>query len=368
MSELVDLGVVDKRLGGLERPASPGVTSGLARALAERLDFDVLLVRIVLVFLTIFTGLGLAIYVWGTLLTPRVGHEPPITRYAPGFAQWNRTTQLLIIGGSSLLIGLLWGAGSAGTGIALAIAAIVAWLLISRRSPQSKPAAAESAAIQDPVPAPEADETYEAWQARMRGAVESHPAPTSRPSSPPSSNPPASPAPRRSWLGGLAVLGVGAVAGLVPVLLGVLNPLTIASSALGAMGLALVAWSLLRRSRRIPGLVLAVCLVMAATTAVLSLPGAGVQSVTGSPQAPGGSEFDYFNAKDVELDFSGVTDGGIEINAVLSEIRITLPEGARIEVNQVGSTVDMPLLTDGPADGLLIEINAVGSTVTGVYE
>lgn len=356
MSELVDLGVVDKRLAGLERPASTGITSGLARTLADKLDFDVVLVRVALVFLGVFTGIGLAIYVWGTLLTPRVGQEAPIRRLAPGFQKLNRTLQLLIIAGSTVLLGLIWGAGSAGTGLALASIAVTAWWLIARKA-GGRPAAQEPGP--EPV-APEAQETYEQWQSRMRGAVDPYPVATA----------PAAPvapvAPKRGWWGGLGILAVGGLTMGAMRFTGIGSATTIASVGLLVMGLLLVLWSLMRRSRRIPGLVLVLCLMLAAGTAVIGTGGFQAQTVAGAPLADEGADYDYVNARDVELDLGHLTRGRVTVNAVVSQVTLIVPTGATYEINQFGSEVELPPVVTGGAEGLVIEINAVGSQITGV--
>lgn len=360
MSELVDLGVVDKRLAGLERPASTGLTSGLARALAQKLDFDVVLVRVALVFLAVFTGIGLAVYVWGTLLTPRVGKEAPIHRLVPGFRQLNRTTQLLMIAGSTVLLGLVWGAGSAGTGLAIAGIAVTAWWLITRKS-TGLAVAPEPAPEPEPEPvAPEPDETYEQWQSRMQGAVDPYPMATL---------PVATAAPaavKRGWWGGLGILVAGGLTMGTLLFVGIGSPTTVASAGLVVMGLLLVLWALIRRSRRIPGFVLVLCLILAAGTALVGSGGFQAQTVAGAPLADEGAEYDYVNTRDVELDLGHLTQGRVTVNVVMSQVTLVIPPGATYEINQFGSEVELPPVVVGEAEGLIIEINAVGSQVTGV--
>lgn len=78
MNTHVDLSLVDQRLAGMERPLATGPTSGLSRALSERLQIDALLIRVGFAVLTLFSGIGLALYLWGTALTPRAGGTAPI--------------------------------------------------------------------------------------------------------------------------------------------------------------------------------------------------------------------------------------------------------------------------------------------------
>jgi phage shock protein C len=62
----------------MERPAEGRMVAGVAAAMADYLDVDATIVRIVIATLTLFGGAGLGLYLAGWLLIPDEGEEHSI--------------------------------------------------------------------------------------------------------------------------------------------------------------------------------------------------------------------------------------------------------------------------------------------------
>ncbi len=62
----------------LRRPRQDRMIAGVAAGIAEYLDADVTIVRIVIAVLTVFGGAGLALYIAGWLLMPEEGSDRSI--------------------------------------------------------------------------------------------------------------------------------------------------------------------------------------------------------------------------------------------------------------------------------------------------
>lgn len=364
MSTHVDLSLVDQRLAGMERPASGGLTSGLSRALSERLHIDVVLIRVGFAVLAMFSGIGLALYLWGTVLTPRVGGVAPIRRLLPRFVQWTRNTQLIVIGASTLLVALLWSTGNALPTAALLGLALVAWLTMARRSP-SAPSAQRVASWPPPQTGSQPTETVEQWRQRMEQAAARQQLPEVNLYDDPQPKP--APVARRSWLGALLVVTAGTGGAAAAIVFGTVSPPVVFASGAVASGVVLVAWSLLRRSRRIPGIALALVLIMSVCTAALGTAAVTPLSYSTAAETDANQrEFDYVNVSGAELDLTGHESGLVTVNVVASDVTVALPGDATVELTHFGSTVDIPPATRGAKGSLRVEINALGSTVTGV--
>lgn len=364
MSTHVDLSLVDQRLAGMERPASGGLTSGLSRALSERLHIDVVLIRVGFAVLAMFSGIGLALYLWGTVLTPRVGGVAPIRRLLPRFVQWTRNTQLIVIGASTLLVALLWSTGNALPTAALLGLALVAWLTMARRSP-SAPSAQGMASWPPPQTGSQPTETVEQWRQRMEQAAARQQLPEVNLYDDPQPKP--APVARRSWLGALLVVTAGTGGAAAAIVFGTVSPPVVFASGAVASGVVLVAWSLLRRSRRIPGIALALVLIMSVCTAALGTAAVTPLSYSTAAETDANQrEFDYVNVSGAELDLTGHESGLVTVNVVASDVTVALPGDATVELTHFGSTVDIPPATRGAEGSLRVEINALGSTVTGV--
>lgn len=333
MSNVLDLGTLDPRLHGLVRPADSRVTSGLCRAIAERYQVDPLLIRLAAIGLTLAGGLGLVAYAWGTVLTPRGNGEPPLRRLLPVFEDWSRTTQLAVVVLTMVVtVGLHGLRGSIPWGPVI-IVGVIALLVRRRRAAAAHPdprAWAPPTALGGSV-----EESLAAWRARMaaHGAApvvpDQHlpevdlyaPAPAPRPRSVPPERAP------RSWWGAFAVVAIGAAAAGTPVLTRLTpNLLWAATAGTLAMGVALVGWALLVRSRRIPGAVLALALAAAAGTAGL----ASWAAEGPSPQASTAAHTTYWVVGDSNgvVDLREVPDdrpSTVRIVAKLAEVRVLLP-------------------------------------------
>jgi phage shock protein C len=64
----------------LYRPLKNRMIAGVAAGIAQYLDADVTVVRIVMVALTVFGGVGIALYIAGWLLIPHEGSEQSIAQ------------------------------------------------------------------------------------------------------------------------------------------------------------------------------------------------------------------------------------------------------------------------------------------------
>lgn len=395
MNQALDLAVVDPRLRGLRRPVDTRVTSGLCRALAERFGIDPLVVRIAAIVLTFAAGLGLVLYAWGTLLTPRVGGTAPIQGLVPAFARWSRTTQLVVMAVSSLAVIIIL---SSTTGLSIGPAVLLVVLFLVARRKGRPPATRWAPPVWSPPPtsmptvkAP--PDTVEAWRARVgayAGRPESaadplpvvdlygpEPAAT-KPSRPPLVRP-AEARPPVTWFGGTAVVVLGLGAAALPVVLG-LEPALLWSlaAATGVVGLSLLLWALLVRSRRLPSALLVVALLCGAgTTAVsfdhLAPSGRGYTSytaVTGEPVTfPFTATSDaVVDLRDTPLEVAAV----VQIDATLSDVRVLLPGAPRHvqATERLADVVDDPRATGAgpaPASQLTLVINATMSQVTLEY-
>jgi phage shock protein C len=76
----------------LRRPIQDRMIAGVASGIAEYLDVDVTVVRIVMVVLSVCGGAGIALYVAGWLLMPNEGSEQSIAgRFARTHRTWSRS-------------------------------------------------------------------------------------------------------------------------------------------------------------------------------------------------------------------------------------------------------------------------------------
>ena len=66
------------RRTALRRPVQDSVVAGVAAGLARYLGVDVMIIRLAFVVLTIFGGVGIALYLAGLLLIPEEGSEVSI--------------------------------------------------------------------------------------------------------------------------------------------------------------------------------------------------------------------------------------------------------------------------------------------------
>ncbi len=356
MTNLVHPGQLDPRLADLQRPPHTGFTGGLCRALATRWRVDPIIVRLAAIALTFAGGVGLALYAWGCLLTPRTGGTPPILRWLPAFGRWSIRTQALVVALSSLVLvlsvarqtGVSWGP--------VIIVGAVAWGVTRRRRSAGD---AHGATADYPPPAhsvapgaqPSPGETVEQWRARLAVHAGS-PLPTVDLYAPaPQPQPPAvRPASRTSWWGALTVMVLTAVGGAVPLLLG-LQPALLWSGAGATLTAAvlLLLWSLLVRTRRLPGALLVLALVGAAGTGALAVNQSQTTMLPLDQGVGGTAQYSFVGDVSGTLDLTALatdTPATVTIDATASVVNVQLAQPpANIQVNS--DTIDVTLPSRG---------------------
>jgi phage shock protein PspC (stress-responsive transcriptional regulator) len=135
----------------LRRRATDRVAAGVASGLADYLNVDPLLVRVVLVGLVLFNGAGLFIYLAAWLFIPVEGRDVSIVEGwirrlgAPGGTAWTIAWIFLAIVGTAVLFNVLDSVelrGGVGPveGFVLALVVIVGGILLVRRTAAGDPA------------------------------------------------------------------------------------------------------------------------------------------------------------------------------------------------------------------------------------
>ncbi len=335
MPELVHPGQLDPRLEGLERPEGTGLTGGLCRALAERWQVDPIIVRLVMVALTFAGGLGIALYAWGWLLTPRVGGTPPILRGLPAYGGWPRNTQAIIVAVSSLVLvltlarqtGVAWGP--------VIVVGVLAWAMARRRRGFAhSPDAAQSdhATSVQPPSARGADETVEQWRARLSSHAGT-PLPAVDLYAPEVSAAPPRPSSRgasqsTSWAAALLIVALSLGAGAAPFLTGLTPSLLWASLiATGTAAALILGWVLVARRRRLPPVLLVLALVGGAGTGYLASAHAAIpQPEVVAAGADPSYTFVGEIPADVDLTDMDNQPASLTIDATASVVRIRLRE------------------------------------------
>ncbi len=341
MPELVHPSQLDPRLVDLQRPQHSGFTAGLCRALAQRWGVDPLIVRLAAIALTLAGGVGIGLYAWGWMLTPRVGGQPPILRVFPAFSRWTTTTQIIIIAASLLAVLL---SGSSQTGVALGpvlVVAVLVWALSRNRG-----RAAASSANSPPAVRPtglvggagQADgESVEAWRARLASHAGS-PLPTVdlyAPEPTPSSAPvPYSPAAQKtSWGAAAAVVLVTGLAGAAPFAFGMQPALLWGCvTAGGTAGVSLLAWSMMSRRRRMPGVLLIVALVGAVGSGLLAVNHSAAVTVPLDQAINPVAQYSFVGEVDGQLDLTGIAadeEATVTIDATASVVHVQLAAAPR---------------------------------------
>lgn len=344
MPELVHPAQLDPRLAGLTRPQSTGFTGGLCRALAERWQVDPIIVRLVMLALTFAGGVGIALYAWGCLLTPRVSNTPPILRWLPAFGTWPKNTQLIIIAVSSLVL-VLTVARQTGVGWGpVIVVGALAWAMARRRrnsadSPDATPTDTSFTSV--PRSARSSSESVEQWRARLSPHADS-PLPAVDLYAPEASRqstaPPTQRSRRNNWWAAAAILLLMAVAAVVPVILG-LTPAVLWAGVLasGTAAVLILLHALIMRSHQLP--VVLLLLVLSGAVGVGLLAANQAPAVGGpSPVVPGEEHsYTFFGEAPAELDLTGLqldapTTVSIDATASVVQIRVDDPPG-NIEVN-----------------------------------
>ncbi len=360
MTELIHPAQLDPRLADLTRQTSTGFTGGLCRALAERWQVDPIIVRLVVVALSFAGGVGVALYAWGWLLTPRSGGTPPILRWLPAFGGWPKTTQAIIVAVTSLVLvlsvarqtGVAWGP--------VIVIGALAWAMARRRTngqgdaPPSAHSGYEPPLPQDRVPADRAggehnpvgrapDETVEQWRARLSPHADS-PLPAVdlyAPEEPGHGSMPVARTTRRSsWAAASLIVVVSVAAGAVPFAVG-MSP-TLLYGALATTGTAAVlilGWSVAARKRRLPQALLVLALAAGAGTGLLATTWAAgpTQQAVAASADP---HYTFVGEVPVEVDLTTMTSqpDTVTIDATASVVRLQLAEIPRV-IDVVGDAI-----------------------------
>ena len=346
------MGDVPENLPVISRPRGGAIVGGVCAGLAQRWKVDPNLLRISIVVLAFFGGLGLAAYGAGLLLMPREGQpEMPVRRFLPFTRSWSTPTVVAATIGALVVVVGLTSSGGIGLGPVIVIFAI--WFFGFRNHGSSRPAP-------PPEPTP-FERTADAWRQRM--AEQNTPgyeattllAPTAQRWTQPYTNPaadlvvrdnepPAVLAERRRrrqfWWLALACVGTGV---LVVTILGFAGlpagPLAYASAVLAGLGLTLLLASRVGRPPMLlPATILAglVTAAMLGSAAIGRIPDIGdvgdyERVVTSATEL----EPIHVTAGDVTLDLSGLqltTDKDLTIQVKAGSVDLTLPAEVASEV------------------------------------
>lgn len=320
------------------------MVGGVCAGMARRWRVDPNLLRIAIVVLAFFGGLGVAAYGAGLLLMPREGQtQMPVQRYLPFTRSWSTPTVIAATIGALVVIVGLTSSGGVGLGPVLIIFAV--WFFGFRNHGQTRPAP-------PPEPTP-FERAADAWRVRMAEQQTpgyedvALPAPAeqrwTQPYTDPVSDlvvrdnePPAVLAARRRrwqpWGLAIALVGVGI---FVVVMLGLAGlpatPLAYGSAVLAALGLTLL---LTARSGR-PPLLLPATIIAGLVTA----------SMMGSASAIRLADVgDYHRVVTTGSELSDVTVTAGDVALDLSKLELTADRHLTIKVN--AGSVDLTLPAD----------------------
>ena len=354
-------GDVPENLPVISRPRGGAMVGGVCAGMARRWQVDPNLLRIAIVVLAFFGGLGLAAYGAGMLLMPREGQtQMPVRRFLPFTRSWSDPTVIAAtIGALVVLVGVT-SSGGIGLGPVLVIFAV--WFFGFRNHGQTRPVA-------PPEPTP-FERAADAWRVRLAEqktpGYEAVALPAQAPPAPPlpaateqrwtqpytnpaadlavrDNLPPSVVADRRRrwqpWGLALSLVGVGI---FVVVMLGLggipPTPLAYASAVLAALGLTLL---LTARSGR-PPLLLPATIVsgivagsMLGTASIGPLGPVGElrRTYTSAAEMP---EVIEFAAGEVDLDLSGLQltqDRDLDIRVRAGSVALQLPVGVTSEID-----------------------------------
>ncbi len=317
------------------------MVGGVCAGLAQRWRVDPNLLRIAIVVLAFFGGLGVAAYGAGLLLMPREGQaEMPVRRFLPFTRSWSTPTVVAATIGALVVIVGLTSSGGIGLGPVLVIFAV--WFFGFRNHGATRP-------TPPPEPTP-FERAADAWRVRMAEQQTpgyedvALPAPSeqrwTQPYTDPVSDlvvrdnePPAVLAARRRrwqpWGLAIALVGVGI---FVVVMLGLAGlpatALAYASAVLAALGLTLL---LTARSGRPP-------LLLPATI----IAGVVAASMMGSATAIRLADVgDYHRVVTTGSELSDVTVTAGDVALDLSKLDLTADRDLTIKVN--AGSVDLTL-------------------------
>lgn len=381
MTTELDLAWFDPSLGGIQRRPASGVTTGLSHAIAERIGVDVVLVRVVFVVLALCSGLGIALYGWGTALTRGPQGTRPIDRVLPGFRTWPAALQkIAVVVATATLMAMVGSAFPLPWGPGVLVLIVLAFM--RRRALRTTSAVPHQQPVHHPgypapAPGPLDDQSLiDLWRRSVTNAVGTQRAvvparqlpevdlyaedeePLDRESAP---------EPKVSWWAGLGVLAAMlATAGVTGGLMGFSGMIALAS-ATAVGGLGAVVFALTARNRRLPRFVLALVAVPVVATGWL----AAQTSSASAPLQPDTYEVQVI-AEDAVVDLRTHDLSGydtVRVEAIASNVEVILP-GPVQSISAVQSwAADVTDLTgNAPSGGdfleLDLEISARLSTVT----
>ena len=224
----------------LRRRATDRVAAGVASGLADYLNVDPLLVRVVLVGLVLFNGAGFFIYLAAWLFIPVEGSDTSIVEGwirrlgAPGGAAWTVAWVFIAIIGTAVLFNIVDSIDGrmgfdSGTGFLLALVIIVGGILLVRRTTAEGGRTDGAALVAADVTAADATQSHAPIVRRERAPRES--------------------SPLGLYVLGLTLVAVGALAVIDAQPATELLPGLYAGVALAVIGLGLVVGAWLGRAR-----------------------------------------------------------------------------------------------------------------------
>ncbi|MGV8907550.1 MAG: PspC domain-containing protein [Propionicimonas sp.] len=375
----------------ISRPRGGAMVGGVCAGLARRWRVDPNLLRIAIVVLAFFGGLGLAAYGAGMLLMPREGQaQMPVRRLLPFTRTWSTPTVVAATIGALVVVVGLTSSGGIGLGPVVAIFAV--WFFGFRNHGSSRP-------VPPPEPTP-FERAADAWRRRLAeqntpgfetttvsapvGALALAPAEQrwSQPYTDPAADlvvrdnePPAVIADRRRrrrlWWLALSFVGIGVLAVTILGLAGLpTGPLAYASVVLAGLGLTLL---LAARTGRPPLLLPATIIAGLVTAAMMGSAAVGQIGDVGDYHrvVTAGSDLEPVNltAGDVKLDLSGLqlaTDRNLAIHVGAGSVDLTLPTSVNTEVTWKVKAGDFDPGNGAKTDGFdLSGVNSYPATTAG---
>lgn len=360
--------VPDNNLPVITRPRTGAMVGGVCAGLARRWQVDPNLLRIAIVVLSFFGGVGLIAYGTGMLLMPRDGStEPPVSRLLPFTRRWSSGTVVIVtLTVAALVVALI---GTQGIGMAPLAVIFAIWFFGFRGRGQRTPPAAP------PEPTP-FERAADNWRQRLSeqqtpgyeqatlaaGQVATQEQRWTQPYTDPASDlavrdddpvPVVRHRPRRwrLWWLALTLVGLGVLAVSVLGVLGLpATPLAYGAAVLGGLGLALLAGV---RAGRAP-LLLPATLVAALVTGSLMVHAHGVT-------VPEVGERYHAYTTAAELPPSVALQAG-ELSVDLSRLELTSDANLTVHVGTGQLNLQLPqdLATD-----LTWKVGAGEFTVTG---